>query len=592
MKKILALAFAALLFSSLTIIKAQTNTQDSLALVDLYNGTNGASWTDHTNWLTAPVSTWFGITVSAGRVKEINLVANNLTGTLNTSIGNLSELDSLTLIGNYIGGSLPSSLGNLSKLVWLDLTYNSFTGTIPASLATLANLDQLSLSSNNLSGTIPVEFGNFAKLTELDIAFNNLTGSIPSSLGNLLTLAVLNLEFNNLTGPVPSEIAQLTNLKKLFLDNNNLSGPLPSHLNNLAKLSYFNLSANQLTGNIPEDITNKVNISFFNLSNNNFTGPVPVAFGNCTSLAYLWLNNNQLSGSIPSAITSITSLQSIWLHSNKFNFDGMEAIAQSFSFAQYAPQAGIKINYKDNTLSATAGGTLANNTYNWYRDGGLIASKTGDSTQIIFNNGKYSVAVTNSIASQLTLYSDTIDITTLPVYFINFAAVLKNNDAVLNWKTAQEINVSGYHVQRSFDGIHFNAVATVKPNGSNNYSFNDIAVSNLGAKTIYYRIEESDADGQTQLSETRTVDIASITSKLFVYPNPANALVNIRIPATVSANSIIILYNAEGKTILNKAVAPGQYATLNLSNIANGNYALALIDNGAISSTQNILVQH
>jgi hypothetical protein len=32
---------------------AQVNVQDSLALVDLYNNTNGVDWVDHTNWLTA-----------------------------------------------------------------------------------------------------------------------------------------------------------------------------------------------------------------------------------------------------------------------------------------------------------------------------------------------------------------------------------------------------------------------------------------------------------------------------------------------------------------------------------------------------------
>jgi len=41
--------------------KAQVNVQDSLALVDLYNSTNGPNWSNHTNWLTkAPVSTWYG----------------------------------------------------------------------------------------------------------------------------------------------------------------------------------------------------------------------------------------------------------------------------------------------------------------------------------------------------------------------------------------------------------------------------------------------------------------------------------------------------------------------------------------------------
>ena len=321
MKKILSIFPAVIFCFLLNNVHAQTNVQDSLALVDLYNSTNGASWTSSTNWLAGPVSTWQGITVSAGRVKEINLTANNLTGTLPVSIGNLSELDSLTLVGNFISGSVPSSLGNLSKLVWLDLTYNQFTGSIPSSLSTLANLDLLSLSSNNLSGSIPTEFGNFKKITELDLSFNSLTGSIPSSLGNVTTLNVLNLEFNLLSGSIPAQISQLSSLKKLLLDNNNLTGSLPAKMNNLSRLSSLNLSSNQLSGSIPEDVTNKVNINYFNLGNNNFTGSIPVSFGNCTNLVFLWLNNNSLSGSVPAELLNITTLQSLWLYSNKLNFN-------------------------------------------------------------------------------------------------------------------------------------------------------------------------------------------------------------------------------------------------------------------------------
>ena len=36
---------------------------DSLALVALYNSTNGSSWTDNNNWLTGPVYTWTRVEV-------------------------------------------------------------------------------------------------------------------------------------------------------------------------------------------------------------------------------------------------------------------------------------------------------------------------------------------------------------------------------------------------------------------------------------------------------------------------------------------------------------------------------------------------
>src|SRR5262245_3054488 len=86
------------------------NVQDSLALVDLYNATAGATdWTIRTNWLTSPVNTWYGITVTGTRVSSINLTGNNLFGALPSSIGNLNQVTQLSLSYNNLSGPIPGS---------------------------------------------------------------------------------------------------------------------------------------------------------------------------------------------------------------------------------------------------------------------------------------------------------------------------------------------------------------------------------------------------------------------------------------------------------------------------------------------------
>ena len=63
-----------------TPARGQVLAQDSLALVDLYNSTNGPGWQNVSGWLSAPIDVWSGVTISGGRVTELNLLNKNLNG--------------------------------------------------------------------------------------------------------------------------------------------------------------------------------------------------------------------------------------------------------------------------------------------------------------------------------------------------------------------------------------------------------------------------------------------------------------------------------------------------------------------------------
>ncbi len=85
-----------------TSAKAQVNEQDSLALVALYDWTRGERWTNNTNWLTGPVDTWYGGTVTDGRVTRIELADNGLrrfsgSAGIPPEIGDLLHLEVLNL---------------------------------------------------------------------------------------------------------------------------------------------------------------------------------------------------------------------------------------------------------------------------------------------------------------------------------------------------------------------------------------------------------------------------------------------------------------------------------------------------------------
>ena len=93
------------------------------ALAALYNATNGSSWLDDTNWVSSrPLGEWYGVSTDAdGRVTELDLRDNQLSGSIPSELGNLANLEGLWLDGNQLSGSIPSELGNLDNLERLGL---------------------------------------------------------------------------------------------------------------------------------------------------------------------------------------------------------------------------------------------------------------------------------------------------------------------------------------------------------------------------------------------------------------------------------------------------------------------------------------
>jgi Leucine-rich repeat (LRR) protein len=467
---------------------AQISEQDSLALIALYDSTNGSSWTNNENWLTGPVSTWYGITTSANRVTLVNMNNNNLIGTIPPEMGNLtsmtglylgrnqltgeipveifdlSELIDLYLYQNQLGGEIPIEIGNLANLKLLVLMNNQLTGEIPVEIGNLSSLEALAIRDNEFSGEIPIAIGNLLKLTSLDLRGNQLIGEIPHEIGNLIKLTNLELSQNKLSGELPIEIGNLTNLLVISLSQNQLSGDIPSEIGNLAKLtelylfknklsgsipteignltglSKLYLSDNQLSGEIPSNISELVNLEMLYLMNNQLTGVLPSGIANLINLERLYLNNNNFVGAIPEEIINLTKLQDIQLFDNqftdlpdlssittineleiqrnKFTFEDIEPNI-TISFISYSPQDSIgeKIDttfVEDTTLTISVDVGGSSNLYQWKKDGAEITGATESLYTIdsidASDAGLYICEITNTIATELTLYSRAIHV--------------------------------------------------------------------------------------------------------------------------------------------------------------------------------------
>lgn len=194
---------------------------DSLALVTLYNATNGLGWTTKTNWLTGPVNTWQGITVANNRVTEISLQSNNLTQTI-PDLSALTGLKSLSLALNpFTAQNFPASVFNLTSLETLHLYNCNIQGNLPAGFANLTGLRALNLSGNNLSppaGQLD-QLGTLLQLQQLDLSFNNMSGAFPAAIAALPALT--NLNFSNCSfSELPVPTAWASSALQVNLSNN------------------------------------------------------------------------------------------------------------------------------------------------------------------------------------------------------------------------------------------------------------------------------------------------------------------------------------------------------------------------------------
>ena len=184
-----------------------TGADDRAALVALYNATDGANWENNDNWLSdRPLGQWLGVTTdNNGRVTQLNLQGDGLTGPIPSQLGNLSNLEVLVLGGSELTGPIPSWIGNLSNLQHLNLNHGELTGPIPSQLGNLSNLQYLGLGRNGLTGPIPSQLGNLSNLQTLYLGGNpSLSGALPRSFTGLTSLLWLGLERTQLCAPADS----------------------------------------------------------------------------------------------------------------------------------------------------------------------------------------------------------------------------------------------------------------------------------------------------------------------------------------------------------------------------------------------------
>lgn len=164
----------------------------------------------------------------------------------------------------------------------------------------------------------------------------------------------------------------------------------------------------------------------------------------------------------------------------------------------------------------------------------------------------------------------------LPIELLFFDAILNNENIVeLSWATLTEDNNDYFTIEKSFDGSNWQTIENIKGVGFSNTLQHYQTFDNqpqIGKN--YYRLKQTDFDGQFEYSSIKTVDVkSSITTSINIFPNPTSDILQI----TGFNNHInnIQIINAFGVNYTHqiKTIEP---LTFDVSNLPTGIYFIIL----------------
>lgn len=178
----------------------------------------------------------------------------------------------------------------------------------------------------------------------------------------------------------------------------------------------------------------------------------------------------------------------------------------------------------------------------------------------------------------------------LPVKFVGFTVTKKNNDALIQWSTAQETNANMYEVERSFDGSTWNTIAYVSAIGNSastsNYSFTD---KNLSAKDIYYRIKEVDVDSKTSFTSIQHIraDISSNTNDIKIAGIQNKVLM--QFSTQVKGNVLVRFISMNGQ-VADQQLISNPVGQVVLNSKVSGNYIISISNGQDINTAKQVIL--
>lgn len=162
-------------------------------------------------------------------------------------------------------------------------------------------------------------------------------------------------------------------------------------------------------------------------------------------------------------------------------------------------------------------------------------------------------------------------VTPLPVELISFEPKCIDNQTVIKWTTAAEINNSHFEIQHSTDGDSWSTIDSVQGAGNSTtvINYEQTVKVNSNQEVDYYRLKQVDFDGKSAHSDIKPCSCDGGLEITSLYPNPSDGEVNILINSTERGTLSLKIYDTLGKLIVNDVLTIQQGANV-INNVIQG----------------------
>jgi hypothetical protein len=144
----------------------------------------------------------------------------------------------------------------------------------------------------------------------------------------------------------------------------------------------------------------------------------------------------------------------------------------------------------------------------------------------------------------------------LPVTLLDFNAQPVNNEVLVTWTTASEINNDYFQIERSRDAVNYEVVGIVDGAGNSNQVLNYSLIDKQPLTGIsYYRLRQVDFNGDFEVFDPVAVFFGGQSlGAVTVFPNPAKEITNIKLESKHNDHGLIQLFNISGAMIWQKNI--------------------------------------